>query len=502
MKKTLTLLIMVFILTSIPCLSQKVDLSPIVKFVNEGQYWKAYKALDESKALSKPTLEVVLLYGKIAMGLGMPDKALKAFNQIIAANPNISDIWEAKADTELILGQESEALQSLKKSLALKGASASAAWKMLFSYNDVPTKEEALNNLSKISPPDYQKVSPLLSAIKALPEKTLNYISDDDKKKEASLHIKEIQGADYVGVKLNESQEAYLVFDTSVREVMIPPDLAEKIGLKPVAQNLPTPFGFNGETAGNYAILPSLRLGDIVYKNLWVRIIPDKWRFFNERYGKRYYKGVLPLCLFKDHDVLFQRRKDVVKLIPKGKITPQTALNTKEIAEIPYLSYGGTTVVVTGCGGKIAPFILSTGLINTTLNENFIDEYGAKSNSTKRVDILMGKQTTLTNVNMSISNVGGKAEDVVTSGSSVTIQDSANLGGFPEYSDFIPNVRIFEKVSVSLANEPFPIIEGPFSPFPMTIPLPVWGAIGRDITNSFTFFFDTTHRKAYALMLD
>jgi tetratricopeptide (TPR) repeat protein len=240
-----------------------------------------------------------------------------------------------------------------------------------------------------------------------------------------------------------DGKERWMLLDSGASVAMISRFLAKDLGLEAVSTAEYIGLGERGKQTSSWVLIPEMRVGDLVFKNVPAILIEDKTDFW-EKTG-----GILPVEFFRHYALQYDRRHSKLTFHPSGT-TPEAAMGAGTFG-VNSLWFDGNPYIETVLQGqKGAYFLLDTGASTTFLDSRRTGKLGIKMNQTRYAP--------QTGVGMSGSFQSGVAVDVVL---------------------LFGNTRF-----------DFPTIHA--LPLGWDSDLPCYGIMGRSILDKFSIFFDYT----------
>jgi predicted aspartyl protease len=195
-----------------------------------------------------------------------------------------------------------------------------------------------------------------------------------------------------------DGKERWMLLDSGASVAMVSRFLAKDLGLEAISTAEYIGLGERGTRTSSWVLIPEMRVGELVFKNIPAILIEDKTDFW-EKTG-----GILPVELFRHHAVQYDRRHSKLTIHPSGT-SPEVAMGAGAFG-VNSLWFDGNPYVETVLQGrKGAYFLLDTGAATTYLDSRRTESLGIKMNQTR-----YAPQTA---VGMSGSFQSGVAVDVV-----------------------------------------------------------------------------------------
>ena len=252
-------------------------------------------------------------------------------------------------------------------------------------------------------------------------------------------------------VAINGGSTQWPILDSGSAFMMVSQETAQQLKLQPVSAGQYA--GMSGESAStDWVLLQKVQIGPLTFYNVPAMLVAKKSDFRAKR-------GVVPLSLFRDWAVHYDRRHSKLELLPSG--TDPEQVMGKGTFKVRSLWFWGKPYVyarIKETGGL--PCQLDTGAFATSVAAEHAAEAGVRPNTGK-----YNNQTVL------------GATGVVSTGVAEKVQVSIGIANF--------NLNTVQVLPLNMDRE-------------LT---PVYGNVGREILDLFEIFFDypknTVAFKAY-----
>jgi hypothetical protein len=244
-----------------------------------------------------------------------------------------------------------------------------------------------------------------------------------------------------VPANLGDDAKRWMMLDTGADVVLLAAHTAKELGLKPVASSEYLGMGYKGAVPSDWVFIKTLRLGDFTLHNVPAMVIDKDTDFWKEM------DGILPLSLFRNHGVLYDRRHGKLILYPPG--TSPTAVLGDKAHLARCLWFRGQPLVESTIQSSPKRYcLLDTGSTDTFLAAELASEVGVSVNS--------GKYSSQRGAGLSGGFLSGTAEKVTIGVGDMQFQ--------------LPRVQVTE--------------------LGQYFPVDCYGILGRDILDLFEIYFD------------
>ena len=255
-----------------------------------------------------------------------------------------------------------------------------------------------------------------------------------------------------VPADLGDDAKRWMMIDSGADVVLLAAHTAKALGLTPMASSEYMGMGYKGAVPSEWVFIKTLRLGEFTLHNVPAMVIDKDTDFWKEM------DGILPLALFRNHGVLYDRRHGKLTLFPPG--TPATAVLGDKAHAARCLWFMGQPLVESTIQSTPKRYcLLDTGSTDTFLAAELAQEAGVAVNS--------GKYASQRGIGLSGGFLSGTAEKVTIGVGDMQFQ--------------LPRVKVTE--------------------LGQHYPVDCYGIIGRDILDLFEIYFDWSNNvlafKAY-----
>jgi predicted aspartyl protease len=416
-----------------------------------------------------------ILAGQCAFEQGLVPQAVQIWSALYASQ---DAEWAARAyrcsiSAMLSVGKEAEAQQLVEEALAKWPAPPAELARMALETNaDSVAAIKILDRVIASAPGDKEDWEALKQIVAPLKGRFFEESATGDKPlviplKEKSERVKVPAWGDgdkYASTVTLSSgsrvtvpavvngKKNWMLLDSGSDVALLTNSFAKELGLKPVASAEYLGLGYKGTMKSNWVVVPSMKVGEVEFKNVPAMVIDKDTDFWKEL------GGILPLSMFRHHALLYDRRHGKLTLYPSGT-KAETVLGDK-VYPIPSLWFKGKPFV----SAKIRDrqnlyFLLDTGASSTYLAAELAGGLGITVNS-------------------------GKYQSEYSRGMS---------GGFSS--------GIAEQVEIGLGTALFKLPLVQVTPIGESYAVSCYGIVGRDILDWFLLYFDylnnTVAMKAY-----
>ncbi|MEJ2368610.1 MAG: aspartyl protease family protein [Acidobacteriota bacterium] len=247
-----------------------------------------------------------------------------------------------------------------------------------------------------------------------------------------------------IPVSIDGNKEDWLALDSGSDEVFLPEGLADDLHLQTVSSAIFQGLGEKGQIETRKVLIKSLKVGAVTFRNVPAKLIPKNADFWNKR-------GIIPLSLFKDFAILYDRRHGELGLYPSGT-KPEAAWGEGTQPLKSLWLYGMPFVEVTVNQHKGAYLRVDTGGYASFFSSRHTGELGINVNT--------GKFSASHGVGLSGSFSAGVAENVP-----IVLGRSAINMRTTQVMDMGGDTPLFDQ----------------------------FGILGRDVLDLFEIFFDYHH---------
>jgi hypothetical protein len=179
-----------------------------------------------------------------------------------------------------------------------------------------------------------------------------------------------------VEAKLDAKREEYMVLDSSSDAVLISARVAKKLDAKNITPGAYTGIGLSSPVASDWIMLSKIEVGPVTFTNVPALVIDEKTAYWKET------GGVLPLWLFRDYALHYDRRHSKLTLYPTG--TSPDAVLGQGAMRVNTLWYGGKPFVETRIQNRPLCFmLLSTSNVGSYLEERRAADMGIDLSTSK-----------------------------------------------------------------------------------------------------------------------
>jgi tetratricopeptide (TPR) repeat protein len=403
--------------------------------------------------------------GQCALELGMVPQALQSWGALCLRD----DGWASRGAFlcgRLLLaqGKRAEALDLVKKVLARLKVPGPALVRLSLELDPDVTKAKALIAKLKAADPQDAEEWEAMEKIYAAAGEGRLFEEEPLGDKEVTIPIKErsehVNMPVFTGentwsqtvtfssgsrvtipVNLGDDAKRWMMVDSGADVVLLAAHTAKELSLKPVASSEYLGMGYKGTVPSDWVFIKTLRLGDFTLHNVPAMVIDKDTDFWKEM------DGILPLSLFRNHGVLYDRRHGKLSLYPPG--TPATTVLGDKAHPARCLWFRGQPLVESTIQSFPKRYcLLDTGSTDTFLAAELATEVGVSVNS--------GKYSSQRAAGLSGGFLSGTAEKVTIGVGDMQFQ--------------LPRVQVTE--------------------IGQYFPVDCYGIIGRDILDLFEIYFD------------
>jgi hypothetical protein len=179
-----------------------------------------------------------------------------------------------------------------------------------------------------------------------------------------------------VEAELDGKREEYMVLDSSSDVVLISSRVAKKLDAKPIAPGAYSGIGLPSPVPSDWVLLKSIVVGPVTFTNIPALVIDEKTAYWKET------GGVLPIWLFRDYGLHYDRRHSKLTLYPSGT-SPDQVLGQGAM-RLNALWYGGKPYVETRVQNRPLCFmLLSTANVGSYLEQRRAEDMGIDLTTSK-----------------------------------------------------------------------------------------------------------------------
>jgi len=162
-----------------------------------------------------------------------------------------------------------------------------------------------------------------------------------------------------------------MVLDSGSDVVLVSPNIVKKLGLQAVSTAEYVGLGYKGSMASQWVILRELQVGPLTIRNLPAMVIDKETDFWKET------AGILPLSIFRQYGLLYDRRGGKLTLYPTGT-KAEAALGANFIPAAFLWAGRSPYVQVRVQTSPPVFFLLDTGASSTFVDGGRAESFGIK----------------------------------------------------------------------------------------------------------------------------
>ena len=300
--------------------------------------------------------------------------------------------------------------------------------------------------------------------------------------------LKTLYDLEWAVVRSGSGEEIWLLFDTACRETVLSDETAKKLGLETVTGALPPAGAYAEESAHSYAVVDSLDLGGYKVANVPVLVCEAPTGLLKYREGRVVCKGILGMDLLEGLQATFDRKKNVLRLLPPD--APRSTLlegKPEEWTELPAFDVDGQVMVPASLGDQPNTLaLLSTGCTLTLASGPALEPTGLKVDGRKTVTLGPGASYYL------------PGQAVGTAMSRMDRVQGFPLGWMDVCLPPPGTVRVVPKTSpVGFGTAVFQAPDLPVYPRALGGSVPASLVVGKQITDFYTIALDLPHGRMF-----